>query len=157
MTFTIRAMKSSEAQKVAAFVQALASDLSLGVTPKLTGDALLEASDLVSVAVAEGASGELCGACLSLMTYSTFRAAKGLYVVDLYVPTELRGRQIGQRLLRHAASEAARNGARFIKLEVDTTNQGAARFYERLGFVRKAEDQLYVLENNALQQFLNTN
>jgi ribosomal protein S18 acetylase RimI-like enzyme len=154
MSITIRAMKSSEAGAVAQFVHSLADDLSLNVMPKLTGEALLDASDLVSVTVADN-DGKLCGACLSLLTYSTFRAAKGLYVVDLYVSAELRGQQIGQKLLRHAASEAARRGALFIKLEVDTTNLGAARFYERLGFARKEEDRLFVLEDGRMQQFLN--
>lgn len=153
MSVNIRGMRSSEANDVAAFVHGLANDLSLGVTPKLTGAALLDAIDLVNVSVAE-ADGKLCGACLSLMTYSTFRAAKGMYVVDLFVPSELRGQKIGQRLLRHAAADAARKGACFIKLEVDTTNLGAARFYERLGFARKDEDRLFVLETGGLMKFL---
>jgi ribosomal protein S18 acetylase RimI-like enzyme len=155
MSVRIRSMRSSEADAVAGFVHGLANDLSLGVTPKLTGTALLEANDLVAVTVAE-ADGRLCGACLSLMTYSTFRAAKGMYVVDLFVPAEMRGQELGQKILRHAAGEAARRGAQFIKLEVDTTNAGAARFYERLGFARKDEDRLFVLESQGLQRFLNS-
>lgn len=154
MTIAVRGMRSSEADAVAAFVHGLANDLSLGITPKLTGAALLEAGDLVTVSVAE-ADGKLCGACLSLMTYSTFRAAKGLYVVDLFVKGEMRGQGVGQRLLRHVAREAGKRGARFIKLEVDQSNAGAARFYERLGFARKDEDRLFVLESSSLDQFLN--
>lgn len=154
MTVTVRSMRSSEANEVAAFVHGLAHDLSLGVTPRLTGAALLEAGDLVDVSVAEAGS-KLCGACLSLMTYSTFRAAKGLYVVDLFVPAEMRGQNIGQHLLRHAARAAGKRGARFIKLEVDESNTGAARFYERLGFARKDEDRLFVLESRGLDKFLN--
>jgi len=156
MKLRFRGMRSSEADDVAAFVHGLANDLSLAVTPSLTGAALLDAADLVSVTVAE-ADGRLCGACLSLMTYSTFRAAKGMYVVDLFVPAELRGQQIGERLLRHAAAEAARKGARFVKLEVDTSNLGGARFYERLGFTRKDEDRLYVLESKDLETLVNDN
>jgi ribosomal protein S18 acetylase RimI-like enzyme len=39
-------------------------------------------------------------------------------------------------------------GAEFIKLEVDETNAGAQRFYARLGFVKKTEDRLHVLEQD---------
>ena len=153
MSIVIRPMKTGEESEVARFVHSLASDLVLDVEPKITGERLAAASDLVSVMVAEH-EGKLCGACLSLMTYSTFRAAKGLYVVDLFVSAELRGRNIGEGLLRASARDAAKRGAEFVKLEVDVTNTGGARFYDRLGFVRKDADRLFFAEGKSLQQFL---
>ena len=84
MTFEIRNMQDNEAQVVAGIVHGLARDLSLNVVPALSGQILLESLDLVNVVVAAEA-GKLLGACLSLMTFSTFRAAKGVYVVDLFV------------------------------------------------------------------------
>lgn len=152
MSIIIRPMKSSETDAVSAFVHGLARDLSLDVVPNLTGEKLGDATDLVSVMVAEQ-NGQLCGACLSLMTYSTFRAAKGLYVVDLFVSSELRGQNIGLKLLHAAASAGAKRGAQFIKLEVDASNNAGARFYERLGFARKDEDRLFVLEHGKFTQF----
>jgi ribosomal protein S18 acetylase RimI-like enzyme len=87
------------------------------------------------------------------MTFSTWRGAPGLYVVDLFVLPEARGRNVGLDLLRCSARRFAKRGARFIKLEVDETNHGAERFYARLGFVKKTEDRLHILEQDGLQKF----
>ena len=100
------------------------------------------------------ADNTLIGACLGLMTFSTWRGEKGLYVVDLFVTPEARGRNVGERLLRASAERAAKRGARFIKLEVDETNTGAGRFYERLGFIKKTEDRLHILEQDRMSDFI---
>ena len=94
------------------------------------------------------------GACLSLMTFSTFRGSKGVYIVDLFVDAEARNRNIGEALLRETARRAKVRGAKFIKLEVDVTNTGGARFYERLGFNKKPEDRLFILEQDGLNSFI---
>lgn len=135
-------------------VAALARDTGAGIMPRLTGPALAEAGDLIDVVVAETGDHRLAGACLSLMTFSTWRGARGLYVVDLFVDGGTRGQGIGLLLLKEAARRGWRRGARFIKLEVDNENAGAARFYGRQGFSRKEADRLFVLEAEALEQFI---
>ena len=149
MSFEIRNMQDNEAQIVADMVHGLARDLRLKITPELTGKSLLESLDLVNVVVAAEAR-KLLGACLWLMTFSTFRGAKGVYIVDLFVESTARGRNVGLLLLKDAARRGIARGAHFIKLEVNHTNDGAARFYERLGFKRRDEDRLFVLEHDML-------
>ena len=153
MTFEIRNMQDNEAQIVADMVHGLARDLSLNVIPALTGKVLMESLDLVNVVVAAEA-GKLLGACLSLMTFSTFRGSKGVYVVDLFVDAAVRNRNIGEALLRETARRGKVRGAKFVKLEVDLTNAGAGRFYERLGFKKKLEDRLFILEQDGLNYFI---
>ncbi len=153
MTFEIRTMQDNEAQVVADMVHGLARDTNLGIVPALSGNILRENLDLVHVVVAAEA-GRLLGACLSLMTFSTFRGAKGIYVVDLFVDAAARNRNIGEALLREAVRRGKVRGARFVKLEVDLTNAGGARFYERLGFKKKLEDRLFVLEQDGLNYFI---
>jgi ribosomal protein S18 acetylase RimI-like enzyme len=155
MSLTIRAMREDEAGAVAGMVRGLARHIGTGVVPALTGSGLLEAGDLIDVVVAED-DGRLLGACLGLMTYSTWRGARGLYIVDLFVEPEARGHNIGLRLLRLSASRAFARGARFIKLEVDETNTGAGRFYARLGFTKKTGDRLHILEQDRLADFVAT-
>jgi len=145
----IRDMWEHEADIVAGMVHGLARDLALGVVPDLTGARLLAARDLVNVVVA-AEDDRLLGACLSLMTFSTFRASKGVYVVDLFVDGAARNRNIGLALLKESACRALAKGATFIKLEVDISNEGGARFYERIGFKRKNEDRLLILEQDDL-------
>lgn len=153
MSLTVRPMRVEEADAVAAMVHGLAVHIGTDFVPALTGDRLRAASDLIDVVVADD-GGRLIGACLGLMTFSTWRGAPGLYVVDLFVLPEARGRNVGLDLLRCQAQRFAARGARFIKLEVDETNTGAERFYARLGFGKKAEDRLHILEQDRFTQFV---
>jgi ribosomal protein S18 acetylase RimI-like enzyme len=153
MTLTVRPMRDHDAPHVVAMVRGLASDTGSKVVPKLTPENLIGSRDLIDVTIAEDETG-LVGACLTLLTYSTWRDAKGLYVVDLFVDARARNSGIGLKLLREAARRGRAKGARFIKLEVDCTNEGAARFYERLGFVRIDKDRLFVLEDDKVTTFL---
>jgi ribosomal protein S18 acetylase RimI-like enzyme len=153
MTLTIRSMRDADAPQVVAMVKGLARDTGASVIPKLTAENLIACRDLIDVTVAEDGAG-VVGACLALLTYSTWRDAKGLYVVDLFVDPRARNGGIGLKLLREAARRGRAKGARFIKLEVDRTNGGAERFYERLGFVMNDKDRLFVLEDDKVTAFL---
>jgi ribosomal protein S18 acetylase RimI-like enzyme len=153
MSICIRPMRPEEVDAVAAMVRGLAEHIGTGFVPKLTGQKLAAAGDLIDVVVADD-GGRLTGACLGLMTFSTWRGAPGLYVVDLFVLPEARGRGIGLVLLRALASRFAKRGAEFIKLEVDETNTGAERFYARLGFAKKTEDRLHIMEQDKLKAFI---
>jgi ribosomal protein S18 acetylase RimI-like enzyme len=153
MMLAPRAMRPEEADAVAGMVRGLAEHIGTGFVPKLTGEKLARARDLIDVVVVEE-DGRLIGACLGLMTFSTWRGAPGLYVVDLFVLPEARGRNVGLELLRCSAQRFAERGAEFIKLEVDETNTGAERFYARLGFTKKTEDRLHILEQDKLIKFI---
>ena len=153
MSVVFREMRADEVDAVATMVQGLARDIGASVVPRLTGAVLSANRDLIDVEVADD-GGRLIGACLTLMTFSTWRGARGAYVVDLFVESAVRGRNIGLLLLRHSAARAALRGATFIKLEVDRSNDGAARFYRRLGFAQKDEDRLFVLEHDKLEAFV---
>lgn len=153
MSLVIRPMRAEDAPGVVAMVHGLARDTAPDVTPKLRPENLIENDDLIHVTIAEDAGGIL-GACLTLMTFSTWRGLKGLYVVDLFIDGKARNRGIGLKLLREAARRGRAKGARFIKLEVLTTNDGAARFYERLGFARHDEDRLFILEDEKVTAFI---
>jgi ribosomal protein S18 acetylase RimI-like enzyme len=153
MSLTLRPMREEEADAVAAMVHGLAMHVGQGVVPKLTGAKLRAAADLIDVVVAEREA-RLIGACLGLMTFSTWRGARGLYVVDLFVEPAARGLNVGQRLLHCMAQRFAARGAEFIKLEVDEANSGAQRFYARLGFSKKDEDRLHILEQDRFTVFI---
>jgi ribosomal protein S18 acetylase RimI-like enzyme len=153
VSLEIRDMAEAEAPGVAAMVQGLADHVGLPITTGLTAEKLNAARDLIDVTVA-AEDGRLLGACLALMTYSTWRGERGLYIVDLFVEPVARNRSVGLKLLHKAAAKGVARGACFIKLEVDITNEGASRFYGRLGFHRKDADRLFFLEQDALQSFI---
>jgi len=57
----------------------------------------------------------------------------GLFVKDLYVAADARGRGIGATLMRRSAAEACRLGAARLELTVDGDNPRARALYEQLG------------------------
>jgi ribosomal protein S18 acetylase RimI-like enzyme len=153
MDLLVREMRPEDAESVIEMVRGLAQHVGNADVPKLTAQSLNSNRDLIDVAVAEQGD-RLIGACLTLMTFSTWRGVKGLYVVDLFVEPQARGNNTGLQLLKFAAARGAAHGAQFIKLEVDHTNERAAQFYERLGFVRKSQDRLFILESDQFRSFV---
>jgi ribosomal protein S18 acetylase RimI-like enzyme len=145
-------MHPGEEDAVVAMIRQLPRDLAIDVVPKVTGAGLRAAAGLARVTVAEN-SGLLVGCCLWVLTYSSWRGAKGIYISDLYVMDYARDKKIGDRLLRHVAREADLLGAQFIKLEVDASNGRARAFYERRGFKHKPDDQILILEPDRFSSF----
>jgi len=80
----------------------------------------------LAVLLRERSSGQVVGGMLG-------RTSLGLLFIDLvYIPEELRGRQLGTRMLRMAEAEAVRRGCRGAVLY--TINFQAPGFYERHGW-----------------------
>jgi GNAT superfamily N-acetyltransferase len=65
--------------------------------------------------------------------YSTWLGRPGLYLEDLFVWPELRGKGIGQALLSHLAQIAVRENCYSMRWQVLDWNQQALDFYEKLG------------------------
>lgn len=88
-------------------------------------------------------------------TYKSFRAARGLYVEDLYVRPQFRGQGLGRRMLARLAGEALAVGG-FLEWQVLTWNAPSIAFYESLE-ARKMTDWLSCrLEGEALQTLAGT-
>jgi GNAT superfamily N-acetyltransferase len=65
--------------------------------------------------------------------YSTWLGKPGLYLEDLFVKPEVRGKGIGKALLVHLAQMAMRENCYGMRWQVLDWNQPAIDFYERLG------------------------
>lgn len=78
-------------------------------------------------------AGEPVGFALFFHNYSTFRAAPGLYLEDLFVNPEHRGKGIGRALLTHLAEIAVQRGCARMEWSVLDWNEPAIGFYRRLG------------------------
>ena len=77
--------------------------------------------------------GTPAGFALFFHNFSTFLAKPGLYLEDLYVKPELRGKGIGKTLLAHLAKLALERGCGRFEWAVLDWNAPAIRFYESLG------------------------
>jgi GNAT superfamily N-acetyltransferase len=77
--------------------------------------------------------GRAGGVRLFFHNYSTFLARRGLYLEDLFVFPEFRGRGIGRALLVHLAGLAAERRCGRLEWAVLDWNEPAIRFYRSLG------------------------
>jgi GNAT superfamily N-acetyltransferase len=77
--------------------------------------------------------GESVGFALFFTTFSTFRGQPGLYLEDIYVKPEQRGRGVGKALLARIAKLAIDRGLGRLEWAVLTWNSPAIGFYAKLG------------------------
>lgn len=77
--------------------------------------------------------GEPAGFALYFHNFSTFLGKHGLYLEDLFVRPEFRGRAIGKSLLAHLARLALGRGCGRFEWAVLDWNRTARDFYETLG------------------------
>ena len=99
-------------------------------------------------------SGEqVVGFALFFTNFSTFLAKPGLYLEDLFVEPELRGRGIGQALLTRLAELAAERGCGRFEWSVLDWNVNAIRFYERMGATVMPDWRICRIAGPALEAF----
>ena len=84
-------------------------------------------------AVIAWVDGEAVGFALWFHNYSTFLAQPGLYLEDLFVLPEWRGRGVGLALLRHLARIAIERDCGRMEWSVLNWNEPAIGFYRRIG------------------------
>jgi GNAT superfamily N-acetyltransferase len=118
-------------------------------------EATLFPADGASVAycILAFAEGRPAGFALYFFNYSTWLARPGLYLEDLFVPPEFRGRGIGKALLLHLARLANARGCGRMEWAVLDWNRPAIEFYESLGARRLREWQICRLAGAALKQY----
>jgi GNAT superfamily N-acetyltransferase len=96
------------------------------------------------------ATDEPVGFALFFHNYSTFLGKRGLYLEDLFVRPEWRGRGAGRALLTHLARIAAdRNCGRFEWSVLDW-NEPAIKFYKSLGARPMDEWTIFRVAGDAL-------
>lgn len=92
------------------------------------------------------------GFALFFHNFSTFLGRPGLYLEDLYVKPEYRGRGFGKRLLAHLARLAVDRGCGRFEWAVLDWNTPAIRFYESLGAKIIGEWKINRMSGEALQK-----
>jgi len=114
-------------------------------TEEQLADGLFGARPLAGAVIAEldadvhGANGAAVGFALFFPSFSTWLCRPGLYLEDLYVRPEYRGRGAGRMLLSHLARLAIERGCARLDWSALHWNTPAIEFYERLGATRLDE------------------
>lgn len=95
--------------------------------------------------------GSVAGFALFFHTFSTFLAKPGIYLEDLFVKPEHRGRGIGKALLVHLARLANLRGCGRVEWSVLDWNTPSIAFYESLGARRLDDWHMFRLTGPALE------
>ena len=70
---------------------------------------------------------------------------KSLFIDDLCVDQEVRGRHIGESLFEYVKKEAKQLGCYEVTLNVWTGNTSAEKFYDKMGMQTKERQMEYIL------------
>jgi GNAT superfamily N-acetyltransferase len=96
--------------------------------------------------------GQPAGFALFFYNYSTWQGRPGLYLEDLFVRPQFRGRGIGKALLVHVAQIAVRENCGRYQWQVLDWNTPAIEFYKSLGAKVMNEWLTMRIEGEALEK-----
>lgn len=94
--------------------------------------------------------GRAAGFALFFQNYSTWRGRPGIWLEDLFVREECRGRGTGRALLRAVGRLAVERGCGRLEFSVLDWNAPAIGFYRSLGAVPMSEWTVFRFEGDAL-------
>ena len=101
-------------------------------------------------------NGRPIGYAIYFFNYSTWLAAKGLYLEDLYVDPDFRGKGAGIKLMKHLAKEAVEQGCQRFEWSVLDWNTPSIEFYEAMDAQSQDEWLGYRLEGEPLGRLANS-
>ena len=150
--FALRAAVAADAPAIVALLGELATYEKLqdrfALTEADVRRDMLGAACHCDLAVAGGA---VIGLVSWYWTYKSFRARRGLFVEDLYVRPDFRGRGFGRALLAHVAAKARAAGG-FLEWQVLDWNAPSIAFYKSLGAAPVESWINYRLEGDSLER-----
>jgi GNAT superfamily N-acetyltransferase len=152
---TIRFGQPEDVPTIIDLIQGLAdyerlSDAMVG-TEELLREHLFGPRPFVEVLIAE-AGGRAVGFALFFHNYSTFLTRPGIYLEDLFVLPDERGRGYGKALLTALGRLAVERGCGRLEWSVLNWNEPSIQFYRSLGAVAMDEWTVNRIAGEALEQ-----
>jgi len=151
----IRDAVPGDAALVLSFIQALADYEKLRHECRATVeeiDASLFGPDPVPRVLIAEWDGEPAGFALWFRNYSTFLARPGIWLEDLFVRPDARGRGVGKALLAALARIAVERGYGRVEWWVLDWNAPSIAFYESLGAKAMDEWTVFRLTGDAMER-----
>jgi len=151
--FTIRFATSEDVPLILRFIKGLAEYEKLThevtATEELLRETLFGPRQVAEVLIGEFRA-EAVGFALFFHNYSTFLGLPGIYLEDLFVTPEMRGRGFGKVLLTFLAKLAKERHCGRVEWAVLDWNEPSIQFYKKLGAAVMDDWTVYRLSGEAL-------
>lgn len=156
----IRSATPDDIPVILDFIKALAEYEKLShevvATEELLRTTLFGTKPVAEVVIGYGESGVPAGFALFFHNYSTFLAKPGIYLEDLFVKPEFRGKGYGKSLLIYLARLAEERNCGRLEWSVLNWNTPAIEFYKSLGAKPMDEWTMFRVTGEALKQLAMT-
>jgi GNAT superfamily N-acetyltransferase len=154
MTFRIRKATSRDSKAFLGLVKSLADFENLEPPSKEAQRRLINDTfgrgKRLNLLLAFSDDGKAVAYALYFFTYSSFLARPTLYLEDIFVLEEFRGKGVGKSLFLKLVREAKTLGCGRMEWAVLTWNKNAIRFYEELGARRMNDWHYYRLDQKGI-------
>lgn len=156
MSIILRQARPEDAAAIYAMIYELAvyekAPEEVVTTPEEIRETLFGAGSNTEALIAEY-EGNIIGYAVFFTSYSTWLGRNGIYMEDLYVSPEYRGKGAGRALLKHIAQLAVKRQCGRLEWSVLDWNQPAIDFYLSIGALPQSEWVRYRLDGDALLSF----
>jgi len=99
--------------------------------------------------------GDIAGLAIWFLNYSTWQGKHGIYLEDLFIRPQFRGRGFGKALLKHLAQICVERGYGRFQWWVLDWNEPSIEFYKSFGAVAMDEWTVYRVTGDALIDLAN--
>ena len=96
--------------------------------------------------------GKAVGYALYFYNFSTFNGKSGLYLEDLFIKKEFRGRGIGKEVFKFLVKKAKKEGCKRMEWSCLDWNEPSIKFYKSLGAVAMDEWTVYRLTEKEINK-----
>lgn len=153
--FTIRPAKEDDAPLILSLIKGLAEYEKLShevvATEELLRETLFGARRVAEVILGQF-GGEPVGFALFFHNFSTFLGRPGIYLEDLFVKPEMRGKGIGRVMLAYVAHLAKERQCGRFEWAVLDWNEPALKFYKSISAVPMDEWTVHRVTGEALDR-----
>lgn len=153
--FVLREARAEDCGLILAFIRELAEYEKLShevvATEETLRETLFGERPRGEVVIGEH-RGNAVGYALFFHNYSTFTGRPGIYLEDIYVKPEMRGRGYGKCLLTYVARLAVERKCSRMEWSVLDWNEPSIRFYRSLGAVAMDEWTVQRLDGASLDE-----
>lgn len=156
MSITIRPARPEDATAIYDMIYELAlyekAPQEVVTTPDEIRETLFSAGSKTEALICES-EGKAIGYAVFFTSYSTWLGRNGIYMEDLYITPDYRGKGAGKALLKNIAQFAVKRQCGRLEWSVLDWNQSAIDFYLSIGALPQSEWVRYRLDGEALLKF----